>query len=92
MDINNPTVYTPVKKLIEKSKCKYKVIAISAYMTDKSWFSGESLQPYLWGFNVVLSNGCNDGPRSFITDTKGQKLSSLEIELGKIKLINCGST
>ncbi|GAA6168432.1 hypothetical protein [Sessilibacter corallicola] len=92
MDINNPVVYAPVIERLNKSLLKHKVLAISAYMTDKSWFSGESLQPYLCGFNVVLSNGCAYGPRSFISDENGLKLKSLELSLGNRKLINCGNT
>lgn len=90
MDINNPIVYSPIKKALEQSKCTHKAIAVSAHMTDKDWFSGEILQPYLHGFNVILSNGCIDGPKSFISDENGRKLPNLEISLGKTKIINCG--
>lgn len=90
MDINNPAVYNQIKDALLDSKCQHKIIAISAYMTDRSWFNDCALQPYLHGFWVVLSNGCFDGPSSFIASPEGKKLGVLEIEFDGVKLTNCG--
>lgn len=92
MDINDPQVYEPVKDALVKSECENRVIAISASMTDSSWFSGQSVASYLRGFYVILSNGCDLGPKSFITDTTGNKLPRLDVALGDVNIINCGVT
>ncbi|MCU7844077.1 MAG: hypothetical protein KZQ93_09580 [Candidatus Thiodiazotropha sp. (ex Monitilora ramsayi)] len=92
MDINDPQVYVPVIDDLMEFKCENKVLAISAFMTDRSWFSGDSVASYLSGLYVVLANGCGLGPKSFITDAKGNKLSSSDITLGNVSIINYGVT
>lgn len=89
-DINNSVVYRSTMEELSVSGCEHKVIVISAHMTDKSWFSGDTVPPYLKNYYVILSNGCDGGPNSFISNTSGLKISELEIQLDNVKIIICG--
>lgn len=89
MDVNEPTVINSVKEGVKLSNCKHKVIAISSFMTN-DWFGENTLQPYLHGFTVVMANGNTEGVKSFITGQDGVKMPVTEVNLGGIRLINCG--
>ncbi len=92
LDINNGDIVRAIKEGLNNSNCEHEMIVISAYMTDRSWFSGDSVQPYLHGLYVILANGCNYGVSSFISTTTGKKLSDLELRFGDIRVLNCGIT
>ncbi|GAB2188983.1 hypothetical protein MAH1_05900 [Sessilibacter sp. MAH1] len=92
MDINNPDVYLAIRESLKETNAEHKVIAVSAYMTDSSWFSSNTLASYLHGYYVVLSNGCVNGPSSFISGPDGIKTKKSEVNLDNAKIINCGLT
>ena len=60
-------------------------------MTHKDWFVGDHLNPPLNKVYVVLSNGCDYGVKSFISDNTGKKLNTSSVQLGEIFIELCGS-